>query len=76
VIWGWAVAQHPYVLPPSLTISGGAAPRTTLETPLGVFGVAVLLVVPAIALLLTLVQRDLVQESAQPARPKSADTAA
>src|SRR4029077_9954363 len=26
VIWGWAVAQHPNILPPSLTVSDAAPP--------------------------------------------------
>jgi cytochrome d ubiquinol oxidase subunit II len=67
VIWGWAVAQHPYLLPPSLTVSEAAAPSATLTTLLLVFGVAVLFVLPALGLLFTLVQRDLVRETAQPA---------
>ena len=27
VIWGWGVAQFPYLLPQRLTISAGAAPE-------------------------------------------------
>jgi cytochrome bd ubiquinol oxidase subunit II len=30
ILWGWAAAQYPYVLPPSLTIAGAAAPSRTL----------------------------------------------
>jgi len=69
VIWGWAVAQHPYLLPTSLTISDAAAPSTTLDTVLIVFGIAVAVVLPSLGLLFTLVQRNLVEETAQPARP-------
>jgi cytochrome d ubiquinol oxidase subunit II len=69
VIWGWAVAQHPYLLPTGLTVSDAAAPSATLNTVLIVFGVAVLLVLPSIGLLFTLVQRNLVEETSQPARP-------
>jgi len=69
VIWGWAVAQHPYLLPPSLTISDAAAPSATLTTVLIVFGIAVVLVLPAIGLLFTLVQRNLVEETSQPEPP-------
>jgi cytochrome bd ubiquinol oxidase subunit II len=68
VIWGWAVAQHPYLLPTGLTVSDAAAPSATLNTVLIVFGVAVLLVLPSIGLLFTLVQRNLVEETSQPAR--------
>jgi cytochrome bd ubiquinol oxidase subunit II len=30
ILWGWAAAQYPYVLPPSLTIEAAAAPNRTL----------------------------------------------
>jgi len=73
VIWGWAVAQHPYLLPPSLTVSDAAAPSATLKTVLGIFAVAVLLVLPSVALLFTLVQRNLVEETSQPARPAGSE---
>src|SRR5215210_6694205 len=38
VIWGWGVAQFPYLLPQSLKISQGAANGTTLTTVMIVFG--------------------------------------
>jgi cytochrome bd ubiquinol oxidase subunit II len=66
IVWGWGVAQHPYLLPQTLTISAGAAPSSTLTAVLVVFGAAVLLVIPAIVLLYTLAQRSLVEESAGP----------
>jgi cytochrome bd ubiquinol oxidase subunit II len=66
VIWGWAIAQHPYLLPKALTISAGAAPSATLTGLLVVFGVAVLLVLPALGLLFTLAQRSLVEETSGP----------
>ncbi len=66
VIWGWGVAQYPYLLPDTLTIAQGAAPSATLTSVLIVFGVAVVLVLPALGLLFTLAQRDLIQESEGP----------
>jgi cytochrome d ubiquinol oxidase subunit II len=66
VIWGWGVAQHPYLLPTSLTIDDAAAPSATLTTVLIVFGVAVVLVVPSIVLLFSLAQRSLVEETERP----------
>ena len=66
VVWSWGVAQYPYLLPRALTINAGAAPDATLTGILIVFGVAVLLVVPSIALLFSLVQRNLVEEGARP----------
>ncbi len=73
VIWGWGVAQHPYLLPQQLTIDDAAAPSATLTTVLIVFGVAVVLVVPAIALLYTLAQRSLIEETSSPT-PRAAGT--
>jgi cytochrome d ubiquinol oxidase subunit II len=66
VIAGWGVAQWPYLLPETLTISAAAAPSATLIGVLVVFGVAVLVVLPAIGLLFVLVQRNLVEEAGRP----------
>ena len=65
VIWGWGVAQYPYLLPTSLTIEQGAGASATLATVLVVFGIAVLVVLPALALLFVLDQRGLLQEDAE-----------
>jgi len=73
VIWGWAVAQHPTILPPGLTVSEAAAPSATLTTLLVIFGVAVVAVLPSIGLLFILVQRNLVEETSQPARRSPPD---
>ena len=67
VIWAWGVAQHPYLLPQVLTIDAAAAPGTTLTAVLIVFGIAVVVVLPALGLLFTLVQRNLVEETPRPA---------
>jgi cytochrome bd ubiquinol oxidase subunit II len=66
VIWGWGVAQWPYLLPEKLTISAAAAPSAALTGLLIVFGVAVVVVLPAIGLLFILVQRNMVEETARP----------
>ena len=66
VVWGWGVAQYPYLLPKELTIDAGAAPSATLTSVLIVFGAAVVLVLPALALLYTLAQRSVIQEDAPP----------
>jgi cytochrome bd ubiquinol oxidase subunit II len=66
VIWGWGIAQYPYLLPKTLTIAEGAAPSETLAGVLIVFGIAVVVVLPAIGLLFALVQRNLVEETAKP----------
>jgi cytochrome d ubiquinol oxidase subunit II len=31
ILWGWVLAQFPFIVPPSLTIQQAAAPRVTLE---------------------------------------------
>jgi cytochrome d ubiquinol oxidase subunit II len=74
VIWGWGIAQHPYLLPTDLTIDQAAAPSSTLTALLIVFGAALVLVVPAMALLYTLAQRGAVEESEGPqsAAPRQA----
>jgi cytochrome d ubiquinol oxidase subunit II len=66
VVWGWGVAQHPYLLPTDLKISAAAAPEPTLTGLLIVFGVAVALVIPSIVLLYTLAQRGMVEEGPAP----------
>jgi cytochrome d ubiquinol oxidase subunit II len=66
VLWGWAIAQYPYLLPKTLTIAQAAAPSETLTSVLIVFGIAVLFVLPSIGLLYTLAQRNLIEETASP----------
>jgi cytochrome d ubiquinol oxidase subunit II len=73
VIAGWGVAQSPYLLPQKLTVAGAAAPSTTLTAVLIVFGVAVVLVLPSIGLLFTLVQRNLIEETAGPSSSSRPD---
>jgi cytochrome d ubiquinol oxidase subunit II len=76
VIWGWGVAQYPYLLPQKLTIADAAAPNSTLTSVLIVFGVAVLVVLPALALLFLLAQRNLVEETSRPSSQPPRDAAA
>ena len=66
VVWGWGVAQFPYLLPETLRIDQAAAPDATLTGVLIVFGVAVVLVIPAIALLFSLAQRSMIEETGAP----------
>jgi cytochrome bd ubiquinol oxidase subunit II len=61
VIWGWGVAQFPYLLPTSLTISQSAAPYDTLLIVLIVFLIAAAVVLPSLGLLYWLTQRDLLE---------------
>ncbi len=61
VIWGWGVAQFPYLLPRSLRIDQAAAPDPTMTIVFIVFAVAAVLVLPSLALLYTLSQKDLLE---------------
>ena len=61
VIWGWGVAQFPYLLPTSLKIGEAAAPASTLDVVFVVFGAAAVLVLPSLGLLYALSQRDLLE---------------
>jgi cytochrome bd ubiquinol oxidase subunit II len=65
VIWGWGAAQYPYLLPTTLKIEQGAAASETLTAVLIIFGVAIVVVLPAIGLLYTLAQRSMLEEEAE-----------
>jgi cytochrome d ubiquinol oxidase subunit II len=62
VIWGWGVAQFPYLIPTSLKIAQTAAPPDTLSAVIVVFIVAAILVLPALGLLYWLSQKELLSE--------------
>jgi cytochrome bd ubiquinol oxidase subunit II len=62
VIWGWGAAQYPDLLPGELTIEGGAGASSALTGLVVVFGVALLVVIPALALLYWLSQRSLLED--------------
>jgi cytochrome bd ubiquinol oxidase subunit II len=57
VVFGWGLAQYPYLLPTSLTLAAGSAPTATLDAEFVVAGLAVLLVAPGFALLYYLQQQ-------------------
>ncbi len=65
VIWGWGVAQFPYLLPESLTISQGAGTGPTLTMVIIVFVAAAVLVLPALGLLYVLSQRSMLEEESR-----------
>jgi cytochrome d ubiquinol oxidase subunit II len=64
VIWGWAIAQYPHVLPPRLTIAAAAAPAGTEAAELVVVGIIVVLVVPSFAVLFRLARSGRLGEAA------------
>jgi cytochrome d ubiquinol oxidase subunit II len=51
VLWGWALAQYPLLLPPDLGFAAAAAPRSVLRAVLGALGAGALLLVPSLAYL-------------------------
>jgi cytochrome d ubiquinol oxidase subunit II len=48
ILWGWAVAQFPYLVPPDLSIAESAAPAITLKLVLGALAVGGALLVPSL----------------------------
>jgi cytochrome d ubiquinol oxidase subunit II len=48
ILWGWAFAQYPYLIPPDLTIRAAAAPRITLILSLWTLGLGTLVVCPSL----------------------------
>ena len=59
VVWGWGLAQYPYLFPTSLSLAAGTAPTGSLVSEFVVAGLALLLVAPGFALLYFLQQRGM-----------------
>jgi cytochrome d ubiquinol oxidase subunit II len=57
VVWGWFVAQHPYLLPASLSIDDAAGASASLTTVIVVFAIAAVVILPSLGLLYVLSQR-------------------
>jgi len=66
LIGAWGVAQWPYLLPESTTISAAAAPNGTLTALLVAVGLALVIVLPGFVLLYVLDQRQLLPEEGAP----------
>jgi cytochrome bd ubiquinol oxidase subunit II len=62
VVWAWGVAQYPYMLPKTLTVSQAAASGDTMTALLVIFAAALLVIGPSLALLFTLSQRSALEE--------------
>jgi cytochrome d ubiquinol oxidase subunit II len=63
VIWGWAAAQYPWLLPPHVTIAQAAAPRATLVAMLVSLVIGAVLLVPSLVFLFALFQRTTREEN-------------
>ena len=48
IVWGWALAQYPYLLPPDFTVESAAAPPVTLRLVAGALGVGALVLLPSL----------------------------
>ena len=68
IIWGWAAGQYPYMLEPDLTIEEAAAGRATLSAMLVSLAVGSLLLVPSMAWLFVIFQREHNQQAADRSR--------
>jgi len=68
LVWAWAVAQYPYLLPFRLTISDGAGSTTSMKWLLAWFVVALVTVVPMLIVLYTLDQRGHLGEDPRTSR--------
>jgi cytochrome bd ubiquinol oxidase subunit II len=58
ILWGWAMAQHPYVIPFTLTIGDAAAPRVTLLLLLGGLAAGSVILVPSLVYLFVIFSRS------------------
>ncbi|HET6343787.1 MAG TPA: cytochrome d ubiquinol oxidase subunit II, partial [Myxococcota bacterium] len=47
IIWGWALSQYPFLVPPDLTLANTAAPPITLRLMLGALAAGTLILLPA-----------------------------
>jgi cytochrome bd ubiquinol oxidase subunit II len=51
ILWGWVLAQYPYIIPPTVTARSAAAPRVTLELLLAALAAGVVVLVPSLVYL-------------------------
>ena len=56
VLWAWAAAQYPYLLPPAVTIDDAAAHPAVLSATLGAVAVGAIILIPSLWWLLRLFQ--------------------
>jgi cytochrome d ubiquinol oxidase subunit II len=47
IVWGWAVAQYPFLVPPDLTVQSAAAPEVTLRLVLLALAAGAMVLVPS-----------------------------
>jgi cytochrome d ubiquinol oxidase subunit II len=69
ILWGWAVAQSPYLIPPDLTMADSAAPTITLKLVLGALAVGAALLVPSLYYLFRIFKTSPETTSRHPSSP-------
>jgi cytochrome d ubiquinol oxidase subunit II len=58
IVWGWALALYPYIVPPTLTIAGAAAPEVTLTLVLWAVAGGALALFPSLVYLFRIFKRS------------------
>jgi cytochrome d ubiquinol oxidase subunit II len=71
VVFGWGVAQWPYLLPTSLKVEAAAAPDATLISVVVVFLLAAVICLPSLGLLYVLDQKSLLDSDESPTEAAS-----
>jgi cytochrome d ubiquinol oxidase subunit II len=51
IVWGWAVAQYPFLVPPDLTVATAAAPTATLRVVVQIVAVGAVVLLPSLVYL-------------------------
>jgi cytochrome d ubiquinol oxidase subunit II len=51
ILWGWVLGQYPYLIPPTVTIDGAAAPERTLNLILWALALGAMVLFPSLAYL-------------------------
>ena len=59
ILWGWAVSQLPYLVPPDLRVEDSAAPDTTLRLLLVALALGLVVLVPSLRYLYRVFKREL-----------------
>jgi cytochrome d ubiquinol oxidase subunit II len=57
ILWGWALSQYPFILPPDLTIAAAAAPGVTLRLALGALALGAVVLLPSLFYLFRIFKR-------------------
>ena len=66
IVVGWALAQDPYLLPPTLTLDEGAAAEVTLQATVIVVAVGMLILGPSLWFLYRLVLTGRLDQTYEP----------